>query len=180
MLPVAAHRIGVLCFGGGNMTEWIRNWLLGVSGVAMAMAVAEAMIPKGSMRHICRLAGGLLLLLTAVSPVLNLDEDRWTWTTKYQTTVEGYEMALSEQNNLIYQSIIEEKAAAYILDKAKERGISCQVEVALAIDGNGNVHPGEVRLFGSWTDEQRAALSRVLEAELGILPERQYFERSTG
>ena len=163
------------------MTEWIRSWLLGVSCAAMVMAIAEAVIPRGGMRHICRLAGGLVLLLAAVSPVLNLDDELWAWTAaEYQTMVGDYERTLNEQNNLLYQSIIEENTAAYILDKARERGISCRVEVVLAVDDNGNPYPGKVHLFGDWTDEQKTMLGRVLETELGILPELQYFERTTG
>lgn len=162
------------------MTEWIRNWLFGVSCAAMVMAISEAVVPKGGMRHVCRLAGGLMLLLAAISPVLNLDDDLWTWTAaEYRMVVEDYEAALGEQNNLLYQTIIEENTAAYILDKAREKGISCRAEVVLAVDKNGNPSPKEARLFGDWTDEQRDILSRILETELGILPEQQYFERTT-
>lgn len=162
------------------MTEWIRNWLLGVSCTAMVMAIAEAITPEGGMRHICRLAGGLMMLLAAVSPVLSLNETMWEWTVaEYQMAAENYEETLSEQNNLLYQSIIEENTAAYILDKARENGISCQVKVVLSVDEKGNPYPKEVYLSGDWTDERKSILSSVLKTELGISSELQYFERTT-
>lgn len=161
------------------MMELIRTWLLGVSCTAMVLAIGETLTPEGGLRRIFRLAGGLVLVLAAVNPVLKLDEaDVSRILTEYRVTAEDYGEALVEQNNLLYKTIIEENTAAYILDKAEELGISCRVEVTFVYDEQGNPYPGEVVLLGSWTDRQRDALSSVLECELGIPAQRQYFERT--
>ena len=120
-----------------------------------------------------------MLLLAAVTPVLQLDEDALSGIlTEYRVTAEDYGNVLMEKNNFLYKTIIEENTAAYILDKAEELGISCRAEVVFAYDNTGNPYPEEVRLFGNWTEEQREKFSDLLETELGIPPQRQYFERS--
>lgn len=160
------------------MMEFVREWLLGVTCAAMALALAEIVAPEGGVKRVCRLAGGLVLLLAAVSPVLKLDEaDLSRALTEYRVTTQDYGDALVEKNNLLYRTIIEEKTAAYILDKAEELGISCQVEVTFEYDRDGTPCPYEVSLCGTWTDEQLSRLSRTLEADLGIPAERQRFER---
>ena len=55
------------------MMEVVRQWLLGVACTALVMAVADSLAPEGSVKKVCRLAGGLALLLAAVSPLIRLD-----------------------------------------------------------------------------------------------------------
>ena len=56
------------------MMELIRQWLLGMVCAAMAAALAQSLAPEGGPKRICKLAGALVLLLAAVSPILRLDE----------------------------------------------------------------------------------------------------------
>lgn len=161
------------------MTELLRDWLLGVTCAAMVLAIAEALTPEGGVKKICRLAGGLVLLLAAVSPVVKLDEGALTRAlTEYHVTAQNYGDVLVEKNNILYKTIIEENTAAYILDKAETLGISCGVEVEFAYDDEGMPYPRETRVFGRWTEEQKAQLSLLLEKDLGIPPEQQLFERT--
>ena len=88
----------------------------------------------------------------------------------------SYEETLEEQNNLFYQTIIEESAAAYIVDKAEELGIFCQAEVTFSYDEDGVPCLWEVTARGDWTDEAREALARLLEDDLGVPPQRQHYE----
>ena len=107
--------------------ELIRNWFIGMSCAAMVVAVAGSITPEGSLRRISRLAGGLLMMLAAISPVSRMEDrllDRGL--TEYQLTTEQYHDALAEKNDQLYKTIIEENTAAYILDKARALGISCR------------------------------------------------------
>ena len=159
------------------MTELVRQWLLGVACTALILAVADSLAPDGSVKKVCRMAGGLALLLAAVSPLLRLDVGALSDALeKYQAAVRSYEETLEEQNNLFYQTIIEESAAAYIVDKAEEMGISCQAEVTFSYDEDGVPCPWEVTARGDWTDGARAALARLLEDDLGVPPQRQHYE----
>ena len=159
------------------MTELVRQWLLGVACTSLILAVADSLAPDGGVKKVCRLAGGLALLLAAVSPLLRLDIGALTDALEeYQTMVRGYEATLEEQNNLLYQTIIETSAAAYIVDKAEEMGISCRAEVTFSYDADGVPCPWEVTAWGDWTDGARKTLERLLEDDLGVPPQRQHYE----
>lgn len=159
------------------MMELMRQWLLGVICTALILAVSDCMAPEGSVKRVCRLAGGLALLVAAVSPLLRIDESGFHRAiTEYQTTVQNYEKELEEKNVLLYQTIIEERTAAYIVDKAEEFGISCQAEVSFAYDEDGTPYPWEVTAWGTWTEDQRNRLSRLVEDDLGIPSQRQHYE----
>ena len=159
------------------MTEVVRQWLLGVACTALVLAVADSLAPDGSVKRVCRLAGGLALLLAAVSPVLRLDSGALADALEdYRAQVRSYEDALEEQNFLFYQTVIEESTAAYIVDKAEEMGIFCQAEVTFSYDEDGVPCPWEVTARGDWTDEAREALERLLEEDLGVPPQRQHYE----
>lgn len=159
------------------MMEVARQWLLGVACTALVLAVADSLAPGGSVKKVCRLAGGLALLLAAVGPALRLDSGALSKALEgYQALTRSYEETLEEQNNLFYQTIIEKSAAAYIVDKAGELGISCQAEVTFSYDEDGVPCPWEVTARGVWTDESRKALERLLEDGLGVPPQRQHYE----
>ena len=51
----------------------LRQWLLGVACTALMLAAAEGLTPKGSVKKVCRLAGGLALVLAAAGPLLQID-----------------------------------------------------------------------------------------------------------
>ena len=155
----------------------LRQWLLGVACTALVLAAAEGLAPKGSVKKVCRLAGGLALLLAAVGPLLQLDSGLIAQAAEeYRAATQSCEESLTEKSNLLYQTIIEDNTAAYIVDKAEELGILCQAEVTCSNDENGVPCPWEVTARGIWRSEERAALSRLLEDDLGIPPQRQRFE----
>ena len=159
------------------MTEVVRQWLLGVACTALILALADSLAPDGSVKKVCRMAGGLALLLAAVGPLLRLDSGILdNMLEEYRTAARSYEETLEEQNHLFYQTVIEGSAAAYIVDKAEELGISCQAEVTFSYDEEGVPCPWEVTAWGDWTDEAQEALERLLEDDLGVPPQRQHYE----
>lgn len=55
------------------MMEMLRGWLLGLTAAALAVSLLTAMLPKGeTIRRIAGLAGGLILLLAVVQPLLRV------------------------------------------------------------------------------------------------------------
>ena len=158
---------------------FIRNWLLGVTCAAMILALAESLAPKGGVKRVCRLAGGLVLLLAAISPVLKLDKmDLAVATKEYQNAAEEYSRALEEKNEILYETIIAENTAAYILDKAEQLGMECTVSVTVTRDQAGTPCPDRVTVRGIWGQKQRDELSQMMETELGISTQQQYFEET--
>lgn len=70
------------------MLELIRQWLVGITCAAMVVALAEGLTPPGTIRKIGKLTGGLVLLVSILQPVVELDpaaltrsltEYSWSW-----------------------------------------------------------------------------------------------------
>ena len=161
------------------MTGLVRQWLLGVTAAALVLALAETLAPEGSAKKVCRLAGGLALLLAAAGPITGLLDgtlltqavDSWRGRTR------SVEQELEEQRDQFYLAIIEAETAAYVMDKARELGLECAaVEVTYGYDEDGVPCPWEIAARGTWTQEQRTELERLLEEELGVPVQRQYYE----
>ena len=138
------------------MLELIRHWLVGITCAAMLVALAESLIPAGSIRRIARLTGGLVLLAAILNPLLKLD-----------TT--------EEENEILMKDIIEEQSGAYIQDKAAALGIDCQVTVEADGEEEWPI-PQSVTVMGSLTAEQQEALERTIEEDFAIPAERQRYE----
>lgn len=160
------------------MMGLVRQWLLGVAAAALVLALAEALAPEGGAKKVCRLAGGLALLLAAVGPVLGvLDGSALTQAVEsWKNRSQSYEQALEEQKDQLYLTIIEEETAAYVMDKARELGFECAAEVTYGYDEDGVPCPWEVTARGAWTEGQRSQLERLLEEELGVPAQRQSYE----
>ena len=155
---------------------FVRAWLLGVTAAALVLALAEALAPEGAVKKVCRLAGGMALLLAAAV----LDALDGTALTRglegWRDQSQRYEQELEGRSEQLYLAIIEEETAAYVMDKARELGFECAVEVTCGYDENGVPCPWEVAARGQWAPEQRARLERLLEEELGVPARRQYYE----
>ena len=52
--------------------ELIKSWAMGVAGVVVFCAVCEMLLPKGNMKKYVRLALGVLMILTILSPLIHL------------------------------------------------------------------------------------------------------------
>lgn len=160
------------------MRELLRNWLAGIVCASMILALADGIIPKGGAKQICRLAGGLILLLATLSPLLKLGkQDLFEVTRRKESDMEAYIQAFEQENDFLAQSIIEEKTSAYISDKARElTGSSCVVTVITAGEEHSWPIPAEVILRGVWTQKTKEEMSNFLSAQMGIPESRQHYE----
>ena len=93
------------------MLELIRHWLVGITCAAMLVALAESLIPAGSIRRIARLTGGLVLLAAILNPLLKLDTTALTRAlTEYKLELSAYSADLEEENEILMKDIIEEQS----------------------------------------------------------------------
>lgn len=158
------------------MLDMIRQWLVGVTCVALLIAVAESLTPPGTVRKIGRLTGGLVLLIAILYPLLSLDQDSLSRAlAEYRLELDDYSGELEEENREAMKAIIAERSDAYIQDKAESLGIDCQVSVEVGDEGEWPV-PECVTVFGALSEEERAELTRAIETDFAIPPERQYYE----
>ena len=150
--------------------------VLGITCAAMLVALAESLIPAGSIRRIARLTGGLVLLAAILNPLLKLDTTALTRAlTEYKLELSAYSADLEEENEILMKDIIEEQSGAYIQDKAAALGIDCQVTVEADGEEEWPI-PQSVTVMGSLTAEQQEALERTIEEDFAIPAERQRYE----
>lgn len=158
------------------MVTFLGQWLMGVTCAAMLLALAEGLSPAGGPKRAARLAGGLVLLLAVVRPLVSLDGTELTRAlTQYRLEAEYSAQALEEENKRQMTHIIEAQCAAYIQDKAAALGIACTVEVEADQAADYPV-PKVVTVTGALTDRQRQALTEQIEADFAIPADRQYYE----
>jgi stage III sporulation protein AF len=153
---------------------WLKDWLLGIVAAALAVALAQSLTPEGTVKKVGRLVGGLILLLAVVKPLAQLDVDALAVTAAAYSD-SASEAAQAGEETL--KTLIAQKVGAYIVDKGDALGLSCTAQVTVAQDEAGWPIPWAVTVTGTWTEEQRAALSRTVEEDLDIPAQRQSFQR---
>lgn len=156
----------------------IKQWIFSVTAVAMLAALAEYMTPQGPVKKIGRLTQGLVLFFVVVQPILGLDySTAASALSQWRLDSSGYETSVETGNFFLMRRLIEEETAAYIQDKAAQRGIDCRVEVVCAAeDAQSYPYPAQAMVRGSFTPKQREELSRLIEGDVAIPPSSQFFE----
>ena len=151
---------------------FLREWLLGVVGAALAVALAQSLTPEGTIKKVGTLLGGLVLLLAAIRPVAALDPQDLAALVPDQGT---WEESASDVGEEMIKALIAEKTSAYIVDKGSALGCVCAAKVTVATDDTGWPVPWQVEVLGNMTAAQQQALARAIAEDLAIPAERQSF-----
>lgn len=155
------------------MIEAAGQWILGVTCAALLGALACELAGKGTLGQVARLVSGLVLLWAVLSPLPGVDIARLTQPVlEVGTQLEQEHERLSEQSATAMRAVIEQESQAYILDKAQQLGLDCQVRVTCRQEG-GVWLPWSVQVKGI---APSAALTRAVEEELGVAAERIRYE----
>ena len=156
--------------------EFMRTWILSVTISAMIIAVAESMMPEGTVKKVAKLTGGLVLMLGILQPIVRMDYDDLFLAANGlpDISVQAQETQKSG-NQEILKSIIEEELSAYVLDKAEKMGCSCEVEFHCIPGESGTPMPESVKVRGQLTAQQRSAMQALLAEDLGIPKEQQTY-----
>lgn len=161
--------------------EMIRSWLVEVTCAAMTAALAESLMPKGPVKQVGRLVCGLMLLWVVLGPAVSISGVNLVRAAEdLNGQIDERKSALQEQNDSLLKSLIEQESAAYIVDKAKQAGSECQVEVRCAADENGTWTPWSVHITGVFSKKQRESLEQLIADELGIPISRQTYAGGDG
>ena len=119
---------------------------------------------------------GLVLLCAMLAPLPGLQlEMGQAWLEDYFAGLEQQKQNLKETADEGTKGIIEEQYSAYIVDKAKELDLVCQVRVTGRTDADGLTVPDGVEVAGRFSDEEQSRLARIIEEELLVPPERQTY-----
>ena len=158
------------------MMAGVGSWLLSITGASVLCALADGLMPAGPVRRVGRLVCGLVLLAVILAPLAQLDlEGGQRWLEEYHLGLEDRTQELERQVDEQMKTIIEQEYAAYIVDKAAELGISCQVTVETVQDGDYPV-PETVTVIGELDMAQQEALKRQIETDFAIPAQRQYYK----
>lgn len=153
------------------VSEWIRT----VAGTSLLCCCAMYLCPKGRVRDALRVVCGVVLALALISPVEEFDFRSYSESLAvYRAQAEDINAMADEAYSSLTRSVIEQEYAAYISDKAAEQGLALSsVTVGVEWGGDGVWYPLEAYISG--TEQAKAALMPVIERELGIPEERQYW-----
>ena len=153
------------------MTALLRSWVLGLAWTAMFCAVVLLLTPKGRVRRVTDLLCGVIMAAALLSPLADPAlEDYGLHLAEYRSNAAAVTGAAEEIAGELDRSVIEEKLAAYILDKAQQLGTPLAgAQVILEWRTEGLWVPTAAVLQG----EHSPQLARLLESELGIPEEAQ-------
>ena len=149
------------------MSEWIRSWILSLTGTALVCAAALRLTPEGRVKGVLRTVCAMALAAALFSPLLRPEAlpDYAVALARYRAAAEalaGEGAALGQE---LDRGIIEQRMEAYILDKARDLGAELSgAKVRLRWSTEGVWVPEGAELAGPYSRR----LSDLLEAELGI------------
>lgn len=150
------------------MIETLRGWLLGLISVSLACALAGALMPSGAVKRVGRLVCGLAMMLAILAPLARVDvasgED---WVEQFLSQTRQREEELEEQVGEQLKVIIEQRCAAYIVDKAALLGLTCSAQVECQ-EAEGTYLPVRAVVVGSMSETDRVKLWAVIIQDLGI------------
>lgn len=155
------------------MTQGVRTYLLSVSAAAILLSLVQTVLPENAIRRVAAFAGGMLLILTVLSPVVQIQADELTAAIgRIRPDTEAVEEQAKRTVRESMGLLIKQKSETYILDKARQSGIQIEAEVIVSDDGEYPI-PEKVILTGSVSPAQMQALSNIISNDLGIPPRRQ-------
>jgi len=148
-----------------------RGWLTSIAAVTMLLAVAQTLVPEGTLRKLVGFTGGLLLLAALLQPVLRTDLGRLRLDlSEYSDAIEERAAELDAAGKDELSGLIAGRTAAYISDKADALGLAVTVRVETEPGEDGETPiPASVELSGPYSRE----LAEWIALELGIPAERQ-------
>ena len=157
------------------MSDVLREWIRALTGCAVFCAAALTITPPGRVRRVQALVCSLVMLLAFVSPLYKLDTALFARSIARFHQLEQSMLHQAEQTGRqLNRSIIEQECAAYILDKAADMGATLSAaSVTARWDEEGFWYPWQATLDG--TADCKAQLQPVIEAQLGIPEQRQYW-----
>lgn len=154
----------------------VRGWLLTVIAASLICALADALMPQGAVRRVGRLVCGLVMLAAILSPLTELDiSGGQRWLEDYLASLENREAELTETVNGQMKVIIEQKYAAYIVDKAAQLGVACSVQVECELTEEGLYLPARARVSGALTEGERAQITQIIREDLGVPESEQMY-----
>lgn len=151
----------------------MKAYLMRLTAASILAALVRRASPEGGAGNAAKLGAGLLILLTALGPLGEIDLVE----AAEHIALDGYGDVLTtapvdKAANTLLEELITDTAESYILDKAQALGMTVTAEVSTDIS-EGYPVPWSVQLHGECTTEQQTLLGQWIQDTLGIPEERQ-------
>ncbi len=153
--------------------EGLRTYFFALTAASVLCGIVTSLVPgKGAPSVLIRLISAIILTLTALKPVSGIRFDEllrdWSWegASAYASAETGENLAREAMAELIKSN-----CEAYILDKARELGLTLAVSVTLNSDQIPK--PIAVTLQGAVSPYGRSRLQQIIVNDMGIAKEDQ-------
>lgn len=157
----------------------MERYIMGITCASMAVSLLQVFLPRNGAGRVCRFAGGVLLILAMVWPVLSLDWDD-VWDIPEFTLESGAE-ELEKIHHSQLELLIEQQCEAYIEDKAAAMNLLCSADVSCRWETGESPQLDGVVITCADPEEARSVLEQYIETEFGIVEEKQtYREQVNG
>ena len=164
------------------MMALVRSWILGLAAASLIAAILIAVSPQGRARKITMFASGFMIMAAMIKPFIGFDFSVFSSSMmQYGTMGREYAGLLTVKNDSLLKTIIEERSAAYISDKATSLGMeNVRVKVKAEKGDGGNPYPHEVFISAKYSAGEKRSLTEYLESEFGVPEARQHWSGSDG
>lgn len=154
----------------------MKEYILGIIAAGIICGIVQNLVSsKTATGRILRLLTGILMVITILSPVVNVSFTNISdYLDEINTQGDIYANYGSAMANESVCAIIKDQAEAYILDKADRMNLDISVEVAL--DEHNNSVPCEVTIAGNLSPYAKEVLGSYIEENLGIAKEYQRWQ----
>lgn len=155
------------------MIDAVREYLLRLTVAAFFSSILLSIAPKGLGKKAAALVCGLVMLLLALSPLVQVDEQKLSVAiSRLELEQEQMRTGVELRNRELMAQIISARVQTYILDKATQMGMQLEVQVEMDTEAS-TPYPCGVQLRGEATLSQRQKLAMYLENTFAIAPESQ-------
>lgn len=147
-----------------------REYVLAVVASAMICAVISNLFQNSSLKELVRLLGGLMLTLTVIKPITDIDFSALSqWELPYMQDAAYYRKQGEVQADEAISERIKAETEAYILAEAERMKAKIQVEIML----NEDCIPYKADLRGNISPVVRQHMQTFLETTFAIAKENQ-------
>lgn len=152
---------------------WLKQYLLAIAAAALLCSIVRSVAPqKGTVGATIRMALGIVMLLSVVSPLLSVSSYRLhNWSDDFSYDAHTIVSDAQQEAKQELRRRITEQTQAYILAKAQALGAQLEVSVALSEEDPG--YPCSATLKGPVSPSAKQTISGILTRELGIDKEAQ-------
>ena len=146
--------------------EGISSWIAALAAVSFIVSIISVIAPKNSAGRVASMLGSILVLVALVSPIFDFEGAKLLGMGKvYEEKISERIETAEEKTADIKNNIIQEKLAAYVLEKAKTDENECKVSVEVS---DGAVLSATIECHERGISDR---VLTILENELGIAKE---------